>query len=98
LTAVNASGDGLRYPVLVLTGTHFREVDMRIAVLGLLSAFALAMLPLAANAVPTGPSVPTVDSAQAVELVAGGGGKATPHHPRASKGSKATSARASGTR
>ena len=69
---------------------------MRVAVLGLLSALAVAVLPLAANAVPTGPSVPTVGSAQGVELVAGG--KATPHHAKSSKGPKATSARGSGSR
>jgi hypothetical protein len=71
---------------------------MRVAVLGLLSVVSVAVLPLAANAVPTGPSAPTVGSAQGVKLIAGGSGKATPHHPRSSKGSKATSARGSGSR
>jgi hypothetical protein len=42
---------------------------MRVAVLGLISAF--SVLPLAANAFPTGLSTPTVVSARGVELVAG---------------------------
>ena len=71
---------------------------MRVAVLWLLSALAVAVSPLSANAIPTGPSVPTVGPAQGVELVAGGSGKTTLHHPRSSKGSKATSARGSGSR
>ena len=44
---------------------------MRIAALALLSALAVTVLPLAANAVPNGPSVPTVGSGQGLELVAG---------------------------
>jgi len=47
---------------------------MRVAIFGFLSGFALAALPLAANAVPMGPSVPAAGSAPAVELVAGGCG------------------------
>jgi hypothetical protein len=49
---------------------------MRVAVLGLLSALSVAVLPLAANAVPTGPSMPTVGSARGVELVVGPSGNA----------------------
>jgi hypothetical protein len=74
LTAVNEYSGGWRYLVMALTGTTHREVYMRVAVFGFLSGFALAALPLAANAVPMGPSVPAVDSASAVELVAGGCG------------------------
>jgi len=44
---------------------------MRVAGLALLSAVAVTGLPLAANAVPNGPSVPTVGSGQGIELVAG---------------------------
>ena len=44
---------------------------MRVAALALLSALAVAVLPLAANAVPNRPSVPTVGSEQGIELVAG---------------------------
>src|SRR5262249_30597803 len=51
----------------------------------------VAVLPLAANAVPTGPSMPTVGSARGVELVAGASPNADQytssarkarHHPR----------------
>src|SRR5258708_22349420 len=59
---------------MALTGTTHREVYMRVAIFGFLSGFALAALPLAANAVPMGPSVPAVGSAPAVELVARGFG------------------------
>src|SRR5258708_39953791 len=59
---------------MALTGTTHREVYMRVAIFGFLSGFALAALPLAANAVPMGPSVPAVGSAPAVELGAGGFG------------------------
>jgi hypothetical protein len=44
---------------------------MRVAVFGLLSALGVAALPLTANAVPTGPSMPTVGTARGVELVVG---------------------------
>jgi hypothetical protein len=47
---------------------------MRFTAFGFLSALAVGALPLAANAVPTGPSVPAAVSAPAVELVAGGCG------------------------
>ena len=47
---------------------------MRAAVFGFLSGLAVAALPVAANAVPTGRNVPTVTSAPAIELVAGGCG------------------------
>jgi len=55
------------------------------------SLVSVAMLPLAANAVPTGPSMPTVGSARGVELVAGASPNADQytssarkarHHPR----------------
>ncbi|MBV8841902.1 MAG: hypothetical protein JO307_03740 [Bryobacterales bacterium] len=49
---------------------------MRVVSWGLLSALAVAVLPLAANAVPSGPGVPTVSSGQAVELVVGSSGNA----------------------
>jgi hypothetical protein len=48
---------------------------MRVAVFGFLSALAVAALPLAANAVPRGPTLPAVVSNQPVEAVAGRGGK-----------------------
>jgi hypothetical protein len=57
---------------------------MRVAVLGLLSALSVAVLPLAANAVPTGPSMPTVGSA-GVELVAGASGNADQYTSAARK-------------
>src|SRR5258708_38276666 len=59
---------------MALTGTTHREVYMRVAIFGFLSGFALAALPLAANAVPMGPSVPAVGSPPAGELGAGGCG------------------------
>ena len=56
---------------------------MRVAVLGLLSALSVAVLPLAANAVPAGPSMPTVGSARGVELVAGSSPNAEQHTSKA---------------
>ena len=47
---------------------------MRVAVFGFLSGLATAALPLAANAVPTGPDMPAVASSPAIEQVAGGCG------------------------
>jgi hypothetical protein len=47
---------------------------MRVPVSTLLGAFALAALPLAANAVPIGPAVPAAASAPGVQLAAGGCG------------------------
>ena len=41
---------------------------MRVAALALLSALAVTVIPLAANAVPNGPSLPTVGFGQDVEL------------------------------
>jgi hypothetical protein len=45
----------------------------------------VAVLPLAANAVPTGPSMPTVGSARGVELVAGSSGNADQYTSTARK-------------
>jgi hypothetical protein len=47
---------------------------MRVAVSALLGAFAFVALPLAANAVPSGPAVPESLPAPGVQLVAGGCG------------------------
>ena len=47
---------------------------MRVGVFGFFSAFAVTALPLAANAVPTGSTLPAVVSNPSVELVAGGCG------------------------
>jgi hypothetical protein len=58
---------------------------MRVAVLGLLSTLGVAVLPLAANAVPTGPSMPTVGSTPGVELVVGPSGNADQHTSAARK-------------
>jgi hypothetical protein len=58
---------------------------MRVAVLGILSALAVAALPLAANAVPTGPSAPAAGSARGVELVAGSSGNADQYTSAARK-------------
>jgi hypothetical protein len=58
---------------------------MRVAVLGLLSALSVAVLPLAANAVPTGPSMPTVGSAPGIELVVGPSGNADQYTSTARK-------------
>jgi hypothetical protein len=45
----------------------------------------LALLPLAANAVPTGPAMPTVGSVPGVELVVGSSGNAEQHTSTARK-------------
>src|SRR5580704_1255414 len=71
-------------PGLSCCGYLIEEVDMRVAVLGLLSALSVAVLPLAANAVPIGPSMPTVGSA-GVELVAGTSGNADQYTSAARK-------------
>jgi hypothetical protein len=60
--------------MMVLTGTSRQEVYMRVAVFGFLSGLATAALPLAANAVPTGPDMPAAASSPAIEQVAGGCG------------------------
>jgi hypothetical protein len=74
LTAVKERSRQKSYSPRVLTGTVFEEVNMRIAILGCLSAAAITIGPVAANAVPAGPNLPTVDSPTAVEKVAGGCG------------------------
>src|SRR5260370_34921264 len=73
---------------MALTGTTHRGGYMRVAIFGFLSGFALAALPLAANAVPMGPSVPAVGSAPAVEPGAGGWGpgRAPPPGPLPPRG------------
>lgn len=58
---------------------------MRVAVLGLLSGLAVAVSPLVANAVPAGPSMPTVGSALGLELVVGPSGNADQHTSAARK-------------
>ena len=58
---------------------------MRVAVLGLLSALSVAVLPLAANAVPTRASMPTVGSARGLELVVGPSSNADQHTSAARK-------------